>query len=107
MPDFDFDYWKELFETDPERYEIEKRQAVEKAVDELTDDEEARKRYKAMMWRQDQKFRNIKDPIARYNAVVADFWENTHAPFQECLNDLVDVSGQVQQLTDTINDNNK
>ena len=86
--DRNFDDWKALFEEDPELFEQKRQEFLEQYIEEQwADDPDRQQRAKAILWRMEQNYRHIKDPIARFNKVVEEFWVQV-AKFREALDDL-------------------
>lgn len=83
-----FDDWAALFEKDPEEFERRRQEFINDYIEEQwADDPERMQRAKAIMWRMEQNYRHIKDPIARFNKVVEEFWVQVKK-FQEALDGL-------------------
>ncbi len=89
MKDFNFDEWKTLFEEDPELFE-QKRQdfLTDYIVNQWPDDPDRQQRAQALLWRMEQNYRHVKDPIERFNMVVAEFWKQVHK-FKDALDQLL------------------
>lgn len=85
---YSFDDWAELFKQDPEMFEEKRQEFLESYITNMYDDPEQQQRAKAILWRMEQNYRHIKDPIARFNKVVEHFWEQVNS-FKEAL-DLFD-----------------
>lgn len=85
---FDFDEWKDLFEQDPEAFE-QKRQdfLTDYIVNQWPDDPDHQQRAQAILWRMEQNYRHVKDPIERFNMVVAEFWSQVNK-FKDALDQL-------------------
>ena len=75
MADFDFDWWKDLYEKDPTEFCIASHDFINDEVDKVTDDPKRRAMLRGMVWQFNLKHRKIIDPTARLNAVIADFWK--------------------------------
>lgn len=70
-----FDDWKALFEQDPEMFEQKRQEFLEEYIEgHWAGDPDKQQRAKALLWRMEQKHRHIKDPVERFNMVVAEFW---------------------------------
>lgn len=83
-----FDDWKALFEEDPELFEQKRQEFLEQYIEEQwADDPDRQQRAKAILWRMEQNYRHIKDPIARFNKVVEEFWIQV-AKFKDALDKL-------------------
>lgn len=89
MSDRSFDEWKELFEKDPEEFERVRQQFLEEYIETQYADEDEKQRARAILWRMEQNYRHIKDPIERFNMVVAEFWKQVHK-FNDALHYMKD-----------------
>ena len=88
MKERSFDDWKALFEEDPELFEQKRQEFLEDYIEEMyADDPDKQQRAKAILWRMEQNYRHIKDPIARFNKVVEEFWTQV-TKFREALDEL-------------------
>ena len=85
----DFDYWKTLFEEDPELFDKKRQEFLEEYIRVTCDGEDRQQRARAILWRMEQNYRHLKDPIARFNKVVEEFWTQT-ARFQQALDTFKD-----------------
>ena len=86
----DFDEWVALFQEDPEAFERKRQEFLEQYIEEeWADDPDRQQRARAMLWRMEQNFRHINDPIERFNVVVAEFWEQVNK-FNDALHNLQD-----------------
>lgn len=89
----DFDYWKDLFEKDPEEFDRQRKEFIDQQIDkDFGKDPERAMAMKRMMWRHNAELDRIKDPVARYNKVVELFWEQTQT-MQAALNEFTEMFG--------------
>lgn len=80
-----FDELVQLFKDDPAAFEQYKKECIEQKLEEMCHGcPECINRCKQMQWRIDQELNKYKNPIARYNAMVSMFWEQT-TKFQSAL----------------------
>lgn len=71
-----FDDWAELFRSDPELFEVKRKQFLaEYIADYWSDDPDKQQRAEATLWRMEQNYRHIVDPVERFNVVVVEFWK--------------------------------
>jgi len=71
-----FDEWNELFKGDPEAFEKKRQEFLESyIIDQWSAEPNKQQRARATLWRLEQNYRHIKDPVERFNMIVAEFWK--------------------------------
>ncbi len=88
MTDRSFDDWKGLFESDPELFEKKRQEFLEEYItNQWAEEPDKQQRARALLWRMEQNYRNVKDPTERFNMVVAEFYEQVNK-FKDALDQL-------------------
>jgi hypothetical protein len=82
MTNFDFDFLKELYQEDPQRFHEYTRNVINTFIDSLPEDRQ--RRAKGIQWKLDMGLRKYKDPVARMNRMVELFWQQV-GEFQQIL----------------------
>ncbi len=82
--DLFFEELSELYQTDPEKFEEQRRILIERTISEFP--RECRERAQGLQFTIDARLHRYKDPIMRMNKMVEIFWEH-FARFQETVND--------------------
>lgn len=72
--DFDFDYWKNLYATDPDEADRQRLALLRKRASQIRNEEEV-DRLLARVFRQTMELDRIKDPIERLNRLQVKFWK--------------------------------
>jgi len=62
------------FKDDPEAFQAETKRIIDEAIESFP--EERRERMRAIQWGVDQELAKYKDPVARYNRIVAMMYES-------------------------------
>lgn len=80
-----FDELVELFKIDPKAFEEYRQQTIRSHLEQLCNGcPDCLNRCQQFQWQLDQKLNKYKNPVARYNAMVAIFWKDL-AKFQQTL----------------------
>ncbi|MCW9054690.1 MAG: DUF3135 domain-containing protein [Candidatus Pacebacteria bacterium] len=80
-----FEEWVELFKDNSDEFE-RKRLALLNAEIEKHPDENVRERLRAVLWEFETRMGKVDNPIARFNAVVADLLGNRLQALNDALN---------------------
>ena len=72
---FNFDYWMELAERDPEECIRQRREWLHNIIDEKIHDEQKRARLKGILWRVWHESSKIKNPIVRMEKAATAMWK--------------------------------
>ncbi len=73
---FDFDEWRTLFETNPERFEEQRREAIESVI--AVASEQQQKRLRGLQWRIDTVRGQHKHPIASTTKIFRMMWDKVY-----------------------------
>lgn len=84
----------ELYRSDPELYELERKRLIEQTIDELP--QESRQRAYGQQFRLEAKLSTAKDPVSRLNLMVELFWEQVRL-FNHALNDPKDFLAEKER----------
>ena len=79
-----FEELSELYQSDPEKFEEQRRLLIQQTID--TFPEDCQQRAQGLQFTIDARLNRYKDPIMRMNKMVEIFWEH-FAQFQETVND--------------------
>lgn len=94
MMTHNFEYWKDLYESDPFGFEIRREECLgEYIAEQWADDPIFQQRARAVVWRLNQDLRHIKNPTERFNQLVVHFWQQVKK-FQSALNDLTELTNE-------------
>lgn len=72
---YDFEYWVELYKKNPEEYERLTNEYLNDWIERHWDGQpEKIQRYKAILWRVQQEYRNIENPAVRAEKASQSMW---------------------------------
>lgn len=72
---YDFEYWVELYKNNPEEYERLTTEYLNDWIERHWDGQpEKIKRYKSILWRAQQEYRNIENPAVRAERAAQAMW---------------------------------
>lgn len=96
----DFDDLVKMYQEDPEAFEREHRQVIDRFIETLPS-EDGKLRARQFQFRIDRELRPFKDPVARMNKMMELFWEGVKE-FQHTLKDFQQaVDGDITIPTKT------
>ena len=73
---FDFDAWRELYETDPEQFEVRRREVIDSAIASASAGQQARLR--GLQWQIDALRRRHKHPMASTAKLFQMMWDKVY-----------------------------
>lgn len=76
VKEWDFDVWMELAQHDPEKFEALRAEAIERVIENVTDDRKIHLR--RLQWRIDQVRERAKTPMAATMAISRMMWDSFH-----------------------------
>ncbi len=95
---FDFDYWCKLAKDDPQRFEAERREAIEEVIAKAPS-AETQERLTKLQWRVDMERRRSKNPTHSCVQIYNMMWKRVYGKdgLLESLNALVDGNTAAHQ----------
>ena len=102
--EFDFDYWKDLYEQDPENFEKNRTKLMEALVESTP--EERRHRAEGLLFRIDAVRRNMNTPMKNCIEISNMMWGSFYK-LNDALHDISSVAKGGSKISDTNNNNSE